>query len=84
VASINRFPSFASSLSRFIGAELGVTIATTRVAMTAFPNPMFSRVLSIVSSGLIIRHQASLFIELALALSYKSSQKSIQRPITVL
>jgi hypothetical protein len=70
VASIKRFSCLASSLSRFIGAELGVTIATIRPATTVFPNPMFRRVLSILSSGFIIELINLLdFVDPTLALS---------------
>ena len=48
VASIRCLLSLASSLSRFIGAELGATMATTRSAATEFPNPMLSKLFSIL------------------------------------
>ena len=43
VASINRRSSRASSFRRFMGAELGDTIATTRSDTTVLPKPMLSR-----------------------------------------
>ena len=46
VASINRRSSLASSLSRFIGAELGATILTTLSATTVLPNPIFNNAFS--------------------------------------
>jgi hypothetical protein len=42
VASISLPVFFASSRSRFIGAEPGVTIATTFDAATTFPNPILT------------------------------------------
>jgi hypothetical protein len=47
VASTNRRSSLASSFRRFIGEELGVTMATTLSAATVFPKPMFNRTFSI-------------------------------------
>jgi hypothetical protein len=48
VASMRRRSSFASSFSRFMGAELGDTIATTRSATTVLPKPIFSKTCSIL------------------------------------